>query len=236
MGKPGAVAAACAAILLAGCRAGGPRPVDLRLAAFLPEDAVVLAGVRVDELRATPLGARLAELVPGGGAGAHDVLASWDGRQWLVAVRGAGPGTVGDVMLAGDAAAVKAAVERQRAHGTGPRALLARAPAEAQVWAVSNGAPMIPDLPGIGNATRLLNAMGDIVAAADLRVGVRVHLAGECRDERNATIVGDAVRALVGVGRLGDALSVEQRQREVRIAGEIPQARAEKLIERFIAR
>jgi hypothetical protein len=95
---------------------------------------------------------------------------------------------------------------------------------------------MIPDLPGIGNATRLLNAMGDIVAAADLRVGVRVHLAGECRDERNATIVGDAVRALVGVGRLGDALSVEQRQREVRIAGEIPQARAEKLIERFIAR
>lgn len=221
---------------LAGCRGGGPRAVDTRLAAFLPEDTVVLAGMRLDEVRATPLGRRLAEYLAPGGVEAHDVLASWDGRQWLVAVRGDAPGTVGDVTLTGHPDAVREAVARQRSARTGPRALLARAPARAQVWAVSNGAPMVPDLPGLGNAARLLNAMADIVAAMDLRDGVRVNLAATCRDERNAVLVGDAVRALAGVGQLQNAVTVGQRGPALQVSAAIPQADAEKLIDRFTRR
>ena len=222
-----------ALLALAGCRSDGPRPVDRRLAAFLPEDAIVLAGVRVDEAKASPLGAKLAALVAPVGAEPHDLLASWNGKDWLVAAQVSSGGTVGDVALAGPPEAVRAAVERQRAGRPGPLALLARAPA-ANIWAVSSGAPLLPGGP-YAAVSRLLNAMEDITITVDLASGIRAAVHGNCRDERNAQIVADALRALAAVGKL-EGVSVEQNGRSVNAAGALPREAAERLAERFIPR
>lgn len=250
------------ALALAGC---GPRdmgPADPALAAFIPDEAVVLAGVRLEQIRTTPAGKQLAEagwLEPPG-VEARDVLASWDGKHWLVAARGSlrGPSgpelaQVGEFVLAGPAPAVKAAMKRQAAGGRPPRALIDRArtvPHGSQIWAVSYGAPGLP--PGEGgrlNAVqRLLNAMEDITFSADLRTGLDAAASGACRDERNARVVEETVRGMVSLGRMAlgkrdpdlqralEGISVEREGRAVRMRATAPEEAAGKLVLSLIPR
>ena len=229
-----------ALVVVAGCRSGGPGSAARRLAAFLPDDAIVLAGADLDAVRAAPLGRdlpTLAWLAPLG-VEAHDVLASWDGRTWLVAARGRltappapGLAAAGDVVVAGPPEAVRAAMERARAGRPGPAALLARAP-RTQLWAVSTGAPMVPSNSAYA---RLLNAVGDITAEADFSAGLRLRASGTCRDESNAQTVAGALRAIFALARVADA-TVEQRGAAVRLAAGLSPEEARKLLDRLSPR
>jgi hypothetical protein len=243
-----------AAAVLAGCRPGVPAHVDPALAAFIPDDAVVLAGVRLERLKATPAGKQMAAagLLQPAGVEARDLLACWDGKNWLVAARGslrspASPtlAAVGDVVLAGTEEAVRAAIARQANPGRPPRELLDRArsvPPDSQIWVVTYGAPALPEAVGsFAPIARLIGAMEDITASADLRDGIDAAAAGNCLDERNARVVEETLRGLIGLGRLTmsrrdpeverawDGFQVEREGRTVRLKAAISQDAAEKL-------
>jgi hypothetical protein len=247
----------CAALALAiaGCGPPGRASVDRGLAAFLPGDSVALAGLRVDEVKATPAGAKLAALLEPAGVEAHDLLIAWDGKDWLVAARGSlrVPATptltaVGDTVLAGPEAAVKAAIARQAAKRPGPDALLDCArdsAARGQFWAVSNGAPLIPRTAAHIGVERLLNSLEDIRFALDLRDGIQAVASGNCLNDESAAIVDGSLRAMLSLGRVNvargdpdiarayDGIRVEQHGRAVRLTAAIPRSAADKLIGRL---
>lgn len=87
-----------AAVLLAGLTgcSRAPSPIDAALEAFIPDDAVLLAGVRLEPLRNTPLFERLAAaggpLAPRAGfdprKDARELLFASDGLRAIVAARG----------------------------------------------------------------------------------------------------------------------------------------------------
>lgn len=232
-----------AAVLLGAALAGGCRtdygPADPALAARIPDDAIVVAGVRVEALGATPVGRRLAEagwLSPQG-VEARDLLVSWDGAQWLAAARTRG----GEITVIGP----------ETAGGNPPRALFERAhavPRESHLWAVSYGAPSVPSGGRFTGIDRLINAVEDITVWADLSAGIRAEASGNCRDERNAEIVEETVRGFIGLGRAVagrrdpelarayDAIRVERNGRAVRLEAALPQDAALKLLDSFIAR
>ncbi len=258
--KPIAPAVLIVAALLAGCRPGGTGPADPELAAFVPGDAVVLVGVRLERIRATPLGKRLAAkgwLEPPG-VEARDLLASWNGSQWLTVARGRlrgpespGLAAAGEIVLAGSPAAVRTARERH-ARGTRPPSDLldcARAvPPQSHLWAVTYGAPALPDRGPLTGIARLLNAMEDIRAWADLSAGLRAAVTGNCRDERNAGMVEETLRGFLAIGQAAtvrkapelasayQAIRVQRDGRAVRLDATIPPDAAEKLLDSLMPR
>ncbi len=225
-----------------------PSHIDPVLEAFVPEDAVLLAGVRVEPLRGTPLFEKVMAIAPV--QDARELLLASDGRTSVLAARGtfaAGhPGlTVVDAAtaLAGAPEAVRAALAR-RGGKPAVTPLLTRAraiPAEYQVWAVSSGTPDIPG--GAGNFDRLLRAVADVTFVADLRSGIRAEARGVCRDEPNARKLADALRGLLALARLAapksdpalngvyDAIRIEQQRDTVRLKAEIPAGSAARLLD-----
>jgi choline dehydrogenase-like flavoprotein len=243
------------ALALAGCKPPGRASVDRELAAFLPAGSVALAGLRVDEVKGTPAGAKLAALLEPAGVEAHDLLVSWDGKDWLFAARGRlrAPATqtltaVGDTVLAGSAEALRSAIAQHAAGRPGPNALLdcARDSAgQGQFWAVSNGAPLIPRTARYASVERLLNAIEDIRFSVDLRDGIQAAASGNCLNNENAAIIDGSLRAMLSLGRLNVArrdpdllrayngIRVEQHGRAVRLTAAIPRDAADKLIARL---
>lgn len=148
-------------LALAGC--GGSRtrhgPIDPALAAFIPPDTMALAGVRMDQLRATPIYRMLAERnrlphfdqfrTESGFDPSKDVqemLLAGDGKHVLAIASGAfpekAPGSLKaseteviafigkTIALGGPAAAVRAAIDQSKSGSRGaPRDLMARAQA-----------------------------------------------------------------------------------------------------------
>ncbi|HWQ52723.1 MAG TPA: hypothetical protein VN442_03500 [Bryobacteraceae bacterium] len=253
--------ALAAAAVLAGCGPRGTGPVDPALAGFIPGDANVLAGVRLDQIRATPLGKQLADagLLEPPGVEAHDLIACWDGKNWLVAARGKlrapstpGLASVGDVVLAGPPDSVRAAIARHAAKRRPPRELIDRArtlPAGSQIWAVTYGAPALPPAgERLSSTQRLINAMEDITASANLRSGIQAAATGNCLDERNARVVEETVRAMIGLGgqmlargdqdllRAYEGIRVERQGRAVRLEAAVPGDAAQKMLSSLIRR
>lgn len=270
------LAVALLAVLTACSR--GPSTLDPALEAFIPGDAVLLAGVRVESLRNTPLFERL---MASSGAlaartgfdprkDARELLLASDGASAVVAARGtfrasavpaSAPradyrGTViygegegafaivdGTTAVAGSPEAVRAALDR-RGRRAARTALLARAraiPAEYQVWAVSSGPPEVPG--GAGSFDRMLRAVSDVTFVADLRSGLRAEARGACRDEKNARALADALRGLLALGRLAapkndpefarlyDTVRIEQQRDKVRVAADVPEETAARLLD-----
>jgi hypothetical protein len=151
-------------LALAGCRGR----VDSTWTAFVPPDTMALAGIRLDQLRATPVYRKL--------AGQHrlprfdefrsetgidperdirELLLAYDGQNALWIARGAfqmkpgsrQSGTIviidKSIALAGPAPVVRAAIDRYKSgSGGAPGNLLARVEAlsgDPQIWAVTSG-------------------------------------------------------------------------------------------------
>lgn len=246
------IAAVCLLVALSGCGPRGPARIDPALAALVPADTVLLAGVRLEALRATPLYRRLAPLAGAVNLDkASELLLVSNAKDTAVLAHGdfagqAGPGTVfadPNTAVAGSAAAVRAILSGRR-NGL-PAALrqqVERIPREDQIWAVGAGAadlanlaPRTGNLANLGTALRLVDSFR---AGADLRNGVKAAAVAACRSAEDAESLAGALRVLTGLMRLNadvptrralDGARIEQEGSTVRIDVGFPEETLERL-------
>jgi hypothetical protein len=214
-------------LILTGCgRLTRQGPIDPAVAAFIPPDTVALAGVRMNQLRATPMYRKLERenRLPSFGQvpsqEIHDMLLASDGRHVLAITHGAFPvKPAGDrsgteykgFTLYGDSESVRAAIKQYDSGGHGaPRDLMARAegvPGDAQIWAVvSDWQGLAPDqiraLGNLGNLDRVLRLAESATLTIDLRTGVHAAFTGDSHTEADAKSLADSLRALAALGRM----------------------------------
>src|SRR5580704_8222351 len=108
----------------------------------------------------------------------------------------------------GSPEALRALVD-QREHSSGPPAslvaLMKQLPKEAQFWAVYLGGPVklpFDDNSNLANINKLLSSVQSGSLYLDLRTGVKAVAQGTCTSEQAAQQVHDALKALIGFGRL----------------------------------
>ncbi|HXM42382.1 MAG TPA: hypothetical protein VN924_14100 [Bryobacteraceae bacterium] len=219
------IAVALALLLpLAGCgsltRHG---PIDATLAAYVSPDAVALAGIQVDQVRATPIYRALAKRLGQFPvvSEAHELLLTSDGKNVLAVARGDFAAQnqsdaitlIGKtIALGGSATAVRAAIDQSKSgvHAA-PRDLMARVdalPADAQIWAVVAGwrgatADQLREMGNFANLDRVLRLVEGASLTVDLRAGVHAALVGDSRTEADAKTLADSLRALASLARMG---------------------------------
>jgi hypothetical protein len=154
----------------------------------------------------------------------------------------------------GDAPSLRALIDaRPNAHGA-PPAIAERMkdiPPEAQLWAVYTGsvAGMLGSLPplegNLANLNRLAASLQGLSVYTDLRAGINAQLHGVYVTEADARTAHDALKALVGFGRLStpsdqpdmlrvyDGITVTQQVRDVRVALAEPQDLADKFLKQW---
>ena len=192
----------CAALslLAAACRtAAPPAParIDPALAAAMPREAVLLAGMRPAELRGTPVYQVIAARLPAF-ADARQLLAGYDGKRLSVAVLGAR----GVELLSG----------RGGPGGLAPADLLARGEAlagDGQVWAVVRGGVALPLSGNAKNLNRFLRQVEYATLSGDLRAGLRAVVRGHCRTAADAADLEQTVRAFLTLARAAGRERVE---------------------------
>jgi hypothetical protein len=123
-------------------------------------------------------------------------------------------------------------------------------PQQFQVWSVSMGSAdfLANNLPHDGNAAnfgKIFRSMVNTHFQADISKGFNASATGECRTDADAKSLSDAVRGLIGFGRLSvpenqpellrlwDGIHVEQNQRSLTITANISQDLIDKLVEFF---
>ncbi|MBZ5580508.1 MAG: hypothetical protein LAP40_28490 [Acidobacteriia bacterium] len=213
MGSPyPAAALVTLALATAACRTAAPRPaIAAELAACVPSDTRVLAGVHLDTLRANPGFQHLSR----GWAGllepvrdASEVLVAYNGRELLVIARGqfrsapAGARLLTpQLAVAGGDAAVRAATAQRATGRSGAPALVALADAVAaqSVWAVESGGGSLPLRGNSVNLNRLLAFTDHATFAAELNSAVTLHAAGICRSANAARHLEETLRGLLSI-------------------------------------
>lgn len=246
-------------VMLAGCGGFSRRgPLNSDLAAYVPADAMVLAGVNLEQLRTAPLYRELARRnrLPNFGQFQGDpnfdpkrdlreVLLAWDGRHALAIARGSFPNpppsgvTMAgqDIGLAGPAAVVEAAIRQHKNRNGGPRDLLARAealPTGVQIWVVAAGwrgldPGDVRALGNLGNIDRVLRLASDASLSIDLRNGVHAAFTSDSVTDRDAQSLADSLRGLATLARI-EGIAVAQNARRVNVTIDIPEEQAEKLL------
>jgi hypothetical protein len=216
-------------VLLGGCSSTVTRSnaVDPVLAAYIPPDTVVLAAMRVDQLRDTPLyrklsaQKRLPNLSEFRAEDVHDVLLASDAKNVLAIGRGTFPAhsdaiTLADrhTALAGPPDMVQAAIQRARSGShSPPRDLMARAaavPGNSQIWAVVADWPgldpeMLRYMGNFGNIDRVLRSVKGATLTIDLSSGAHTIFTGDCQTEADAGSLADSLRGLASLARIAVA-------------------------------
>ncbi len=146
----------------------------------------------------------------------------------------------------GETAALRSLVD-QRQKLNGPpaslTALMKEIPAQSQFWAIYAGGAIDLGLPGnLGNVTKMLSSIQTGSAYFDLRTGLNGVATGRGSSEEGAQQVHDALKALVGLGRLSvpkgqpelaqayDGIRVTLDSRRVKLYVDVPQ----ELVDRFL--
>ena len=158
--------------------------------------------------------------------------------------------------VAGDMPAVEAALDEWKSGShTAAQPLLARLALmnpQRQVWGVSTGsanflADNLPQSPSGLDFSRLFKGLEDTWFQADLSMGLRAEARGATRTEQDASNLRDAVRGMVGLGRLQvpdnqpellrawDGITAEQQGRSIAVHVDIPKELADELIDMFNA-
>ncbi len=201
----------------------------------MPPDTLALADIHLDQLRATPLYAKLnaKNLLPGPKevrAEIDELLLASDGRGSVTFARGRfaekPPGgeftLIGDkIAVAGSADMMHAAIERSKRGGSPPPivALLEALHGSGEVWAVSNGWPGFSDAEArqMGNAANLNRVLRSVQTAsltADFGSGMHMSAAADCPTQQDAQNLADSLRGLLGMIRL----SIPPRQPDLQRA------------------
>ena len=184
-------------------------------AACVPSDTLVLAGLRLERIRGTPLYPALPApwrvlLEPL--RDATDLLVAYNGSDLLVIARGRfqspPPGAVlvgSTLALVGSPAAIRAATLQHSSGRTGAPGLIAQAePAAGKpIWLVVEGRAPLPLTGNLANLNRLLKLVdyGTLTADFDSRVDVRAN--GFCRNADDGRQLEEALRALLSLAAAG---------------------------------
>jgi hypothetical protein len=205
------------AVIASSCRAPAPSAaIDPSLASRVPSSTIALAGVNLDQLRASPL---YPKLPPAAAAflepfrGAHTLLIASTGAELLTIARGAVPGATqaaADVALLGSPALIRAATAPHAAP-----AVLASAETVAAghpIWiAVRGGAPL-PLEGNLANANNLVTLAESLTLALTLRDVVDLELVARCPSPAAAAEFERRLRALA-------SLTAAANSRQPEIAG-----------------
>ncbi len=192
-----------------------PHAIADESAACVPSDTLVLAGLRLERIRGTPLYPALpatwrALLEPL--RDATDLLVAYNGSDLLVIARGrfqsAPPGAVlvgSTLALAGSPAAIRAATLQHATGRTGASALIAKAESAAgkPVWLVVEGRAPLPLNGNLANLNRLLKLVDYATLTADFDSRVDVRANGFCRNADDGRQLEEALRALVSLAAAG---------------------------------
>ncbi len=155
------------------------------------------------------------------------------------------------IAAAGPPPILRSLVDRPRTSRAPARLLekMKAVPAASQIWAVSLGPNPFGNLslPWQGNGVglgRLLHSVESIWAGADLRSGLDMTVEWTCRTKNDAKLLHDALRGLIGMGRLStpenerdllrfyDAIEVSQRE----VAVQVHTALSSELLTKFLSR
>jgi hypothetical protein len=153
---------------------------------------------------------------------------------------------------AGDISAIEEALDEWKSGShTGAQPLLARAVAvnpQSQFWGVSTGlagflAEHPPTVtPGL-DLSKIFRGLEDTLFQVDLSAGLRAEVHGTTATDKDAMSLRDAVRGMVGLGRLQvpenqpdllrvwDGITVDQQGRSITLHADIPQELLDKLIQ-----
>jgi hypothetical protein len=206
----------------AGCRRArreGAARIDPALAAAVPGDSVVLAGMRMEELRGTLVHQWIAGRLPTL-AEAEQVLAFYHGRALGLAAKVSSGVVVWNAGARG---------------GAPPADLLSRGEVlagEGPIWAVARGGISLPLTGNAANLNRFLRGVEYATLRGDLRDGLHAVARGECRSEDAAAALEETVRAFLtlasaaGRERVETSLAREGSTVAVRFSASQEQARA----------
>lgn len=181
------------------------------MAACIPSDTVVLAGVHLDAVRASPLfrqfGSGIAALLEPV-RDASNVLLAYSGRDLLLVARGMFRTTpAGAVLLkptlvlAGSGRAIRAATAQHAKGVPGAPALMADAQSIAgqTIWAAVEGGVPLPLTGNLGNLNRLLAYTDYITLTAELNSTLALHANGVCRSPDACQHLEETVRGLTAL-------------------------------------
>jgi hypothetical protein len=153
--------------------------------------------------------------------------------------------------VAGTQPSVRAAIDQYKtgAASPGPAALLDRAralSAQAQIWAVSDSPEAFAGFMSgnaAGNFGKVFGQIDRLSLTADLSKGLNLVATGDCRTDQDAKTLGDALRGLVGLGkmsvpqgqsdllRLYDSVQVDQTQKSVKVTANVAPDLIDKLMQ-----
>jgi hypothetical protein len=170
----------CLLVTVAACNRLPKWPVDPELAAALPANAAMVAGIDVDRLRETPLYNRLPESF----RDASRVLAAYDPPYLVTASR------VGSrIAVTGPAA-------------TGAPPDLLRYAAAAPIWIVARGSVSLPLAGNLANINRLLSQTDHTRVTATVADRVQFEAEGVCATPGAAEHLAGNVRAIATLAKL----------------------------------
>jgi hypothetical protein len=207
---PRPVTAVTLVILAAGCRrAPEPREaVDAGLAACIPADAALIAGLDVNALRASPLYSKMPGAVNALTAqfdGVSTALAAYNGRDLLFATHGkfktTAPGATilaPDLALMGSSEQVAAAAAQYKSGHTGAPALLRQAEALATgalFWIAARGDVRLPLTGNAASLTHILRKAEFVTLMVRAGAGLTLALRAVAPDEKAASAIEETLRA-----------------------------------------
>jgi hypothetical protein len=143
----------------------------------------------------------------------------------------------------------------KRGQASGPpsplAALMRGLPSGSQFWAVYAGAPIklpFDERSNLANINRMIQSIQSGTFAADLSSGFDAVARGNCDTDENARQIHDAMKGLIGIGRLStrddqqdllrvyDSIQVSQAGREVKVEMHVPREQVERFLSVWMPR
>ena len=191
------------ALLGPACHNAPPSAIDPAIAALVPPEATILAGVNLAHMRASPLRKQFppaaAALLDSMGA-AKSVLIASDGARYLALTRGTAP--AGGTAL-GHGVSGSGSPDWLRTRSAGKNALVPLAgpiAAAADIWVAAAGNANLPVSGNGENLNNLLHATRYTTLSVRLDDRVAVEAIGTCSADEAAQHLEETVRAFVGIG------------------------------------
>ncbi len=218
--KPASTLPTALICLAIGCHHTPPVPqaIDPAMAACLPPDSALIAGIDLTAVRASPLYAKAPAAAGAFTAqfgGVSSALVAYAGKELLIVARGRfqspPPGAVmvaPDLALYGSPEQTAAASARYKSRSPGPTALLAQAESVArgaQVWAAAHGNAPLPLSGNVADLAGILRKADFITLTARTGPGLALELRATAPDTNSARAIEETLRADITLGAAGEA-------------------------------